>query len=55
MWELQAGDIADIPEGGYEFRVLGRGPVEFVSVWELPPAFWAKAVDAEPGLAPERM
>jgi len=39
-WELQAGDVADIPEGEYQVRVLGSGPVEFVSVWELPPAFW---------------
>lgn len=42
VWELQAGDIADIPEGAYEFRVLGTFPVEFVSVWELPPEVWAE-------------
>lgn len=53
VWELRAGDIADIPEGGYEFRVLGTGPVEFVSVWELPPEVWSRASDAEPGAAPD--
>jgi len=37
VWELQAGDIADIPAGRYEFRVSGAGPLETVSVWELPP------------------
>ena len=36
-WELQAGDIADLPEGEYQFRVMGSDPVNFVSVWELPP------------------
>ena len=35
-WELHAGDIADIPRGDYQFRVLGSGPVKVVSVWELP-------------------
>lgn len=40
-WELQAGDIADIPEGSYQFRVLGPGPVELVSVWDLPPESWS--------------
>lgn len=48
VWELQAGDIAEIPEGGYEFRVLGTSPVEFVSVWELPPEVWARASNAKP-------
>ncbi len=51
VWELHVGDIADIPEGGYEFRVLGSGPVEFVSVWELPSEFWDKASVAEPSAA----
>jgi mannose-6-phosphate isomerase-like protein (cupin superfamily) len=36
-WELQAGDIADIPAGGYRFRALGSDGVELVRVWELPP------------------
>jgi quercetin dioxygenase-like cupin family protein len=45
--ELQAGDIADVPEGTYDFRVLGSGPVELVSVWELPFGFWAKTPDSE--------
>jgi hypothetical protein len=40
-WELHAGDIADLPAGEYEFRVLGEEPVEFVSVWELPAEVWA--------------
>jgi hypothetical protein len=43
-WELQAGDFADIPEGEYLLRVLGSEPVELVSVWELPPAFWGRGV-----------
>jgi hypothetical protein len=44
-WELRAGDIADTPEGEFEFRVLGHEPAEFVTVWELPPEFWGKAPD----------
>jgi quercetin dioxygenase-like cupin family protein len=36
-WELQAGDIADIPAGEYHFRALGSDGVELVRVWELPP------------------
>jgi hypothetical protein len=45
-WELRAGDIADIPEGRYEFRVLGDGPAELVSVWELPPGVWVSPAGA---------
>ncbi len=51
VWELRAGDVADVPEGGFAFRVLGGGPVEVVSVWELPAAFWGSTPDAEPGAA----
>jgi hypothetical protein len=40
---LQAGDVVDLPEGRYHFRVLGDGPVELVTVWKLPPEFWAPA------------
>ncbi len=35
-WELQAGDIADIPAGEYRFRALGCDDVELVCVWPLP-------------------
>lgn len=38
-WELQSGDIADIPSGSFHFRVLGSCDVQIVSVWELPPDF----------------
>jgi hypothetical protein len=51
-WELQAGDVADIPAGGYRFRVTGSDPVEFVSVWELPPEFWPRRVESEQAPAP---
>ena len=50
-WELGAGDIADLPEGEFAFRVLGGSPVEVVSVWELPAAFWGGAPDTEPDAA----
>ena len=46
IWELQAGDIVDFPEGAYRFRVLGSGPVELVSVWELPPEAWSSGDDS---------
>jgi hypothetical protein len=39
-WELRAGDVAELPEGTYEFHVVGSASVELVSVWELPPACW---------------
>ena len=39
-WELHAGDIVDLPEGDYQFRVLGGEPVELVTVWALPPEVW---------------
>lgn len=45
-WEFQAGDIADLPEGAFELRVLGSGPTEFVSVWELPAEYWGGVPDA---------
>lgn len=39
-WELQAGDVVDLPAGKFDFRVLGSESVELISVWELPPEFW---------------
>ena len=38
-WKLEAGDIGLIPGGDFDFQVLGNDPVEFVSVWQLPPEF----------------
>jgi hypothetical protein len=38
--ELGAGDIVDLPDGEFHFRVLGGEAVELISVWELPPEFW---------------
>ncbi len=35
-WELQAGDIAEIPAGEYRFRALGSDDVELIRVWLLP-------------------
>ena len=35
-WELQAGDIADIPAGEYRFRASGSDVVELVRAWQLP-------------------
>jgi hypothetical protein len=52
VWELRAGDIADLPEGGFAFRTLGGGLVEVVSVWELPAAFWFGVPDTGPGTPP---
>ena len=49
-WELRAGDIAELPEGSYQFRVLGAQPVEFVAVWELPPEVWSRPSATESGL-----
>jgi quercetin dioxygenase-like cupin family protein len=53
VWELRAGEFADLPGGQFEFRVLGDSPVELVSVWELPPEFWGSG-HAEPAAAPDR-
>lgn len=39
-WELHIGEFVDLPEGQFEFRVVGASPVELVSVWALPPEFW---------------
>lgn len=49
-WELRAGDIADLPAGGFVFQALGD-PVEVVSVWEQPAAFSYGTPDAESGPA----
>jgi hypothetical protein len=42
--------MADLPEGRYMFRVLGDGPVEFVTVWELPPEFWGRGSADDGGI-----
>ena len=34
---IQAGEVAELPAGDYEFEVLGADDVELVMVWELPP------------------
>ncbi|WP_020467830.1 hypothetical protein [Zavarzinella formosa] len=52
VWELRAGQFADLPEGPFEFRVLDAGPAELVRVWELPPGFWSG--QAEQGAVPDR-
>jgi hypothetical protein len=39
--ELRVSDVVELPEGDYYLRVLGDSPCESISVWELPPAFWA--------------
>ncbi len=54
LWELRAGDIADLPAGEFTFRGRDGGPVQVVSVWELPAAFLAGVPDAEPGVAGDR-
>lgn len=33
---LSAGTLAALPEGPYEFEVVGDEPLEKVLVWELP-------------------
>lgn len=43
VWDLTAGDFADLPEGDYWFSVTGDSSVEKVSVWELPESFWQRA------------
>ena len=47
-WELRAGDIVDLPEGEFAFRVLGNSAVEIVSVWELTGTSLGGSSDAEP-------
>lgn len=34
--ELRAEDVADVPDGDYQFAVVGDVPVQFVAVWALP-------------------
>ena len=51
-WELGVGDVADLPEGEFAFRVLGGSPVEVVSVWELPAAFFPSSTATQNGSPP---
>jgi hypothetical protein len=53
-WNLEAGEFADLPAGNYEFRATSNRPVEFVSVWELPPEFWVVDTEAEQNAAADR-
>jgi hypothetical protein len=39
-WRLQAGEVADLPEGNFDLRVSPEAAVELVSVWELPETMW---------------
>lgn len=49
-WNLEAGDIADLPGGQYVFQVVGSSQAELVRVWELPAESWANTSKGEPGV-----
>ncbi len=41
IWELQAGDVADLPQGEIiRFLLLGDCDVDVIRVWESPCEFW---------------
>ena len=44
-WDLHAGDMVDLSEGTYSFRVPDASAVDTVSVWELPEPFWPAETD----------
>jgi hypothetical protein len=39
-FNLQAGSLAEVPEGGYGFETVGSVEVRLVRVYELPLEFW---------------
>lgn len=50
-WNLEAGDIAELPGGKYVFQVIGSSQAELVRVWELPRAFWVSASVSDLGVS----
>ncbi len=38
--EIRRGQVGDLPEGRYQFEVVGDEPARVVVVWELPKEFW---------------
>jgi hypothetical protein len=42
-YELNSLDIAEFPEGGFRFEVLGPEPCRIANAWLLPEDFWTNA------------
>ena len=44
--EIRGGQVGDLPEGRFQFEVVGEEPARVVVVWELPNDFWQEDVRA---------